>query len=82
MKNPNYASIPVGMFVFRVFGLVRKDHDIGMGSYVDCILIPTAVIGSEVDSYGLVEENSVIVNKKLSAVLIGETSSRSFSDSP
>jgi hypothetical protein len=53
-----------------------------MGSYVDCILIPTAVVGSEIDSYGLVAENSVIVKKKLSAVPIGETILRSFSNSP
>lgn len=82
MKNPNYTSIPVRMSIFRVFSLIGKDHDIGMGSYVGCVLIPTAVIGSEIDLYGLVAENSVIVYKKLSAVLISETILWPFSNLP
>ena len=52
-----------------------------MGTYVDGILIPTAVIGSEIDTHGLVAENSVIVKKKLSTVLIGEDISWSIGNS-
>ena len=51
-----------------------------MGTYVDGILIPTAVIGSEIDTHGLVAENSVIV-KKLLTVLIGEDISWSIGNS-
>jgi hypothetical protein len=47
---------------------------------VDHILIPTTVIGSEVDSQGLVAENLVIVDEKLSAILISETILRIFSN--
>ena len=53
-----------------------------MGTYIDCILIPTAVIGSKIDTHGLVAENSVIVEKKLSTVLIGEAISRSIGNPP
>lgn len=82
MKNANYSSIPVGMSIFWVLSLIRKDHDIRMGTYVDGILIPTAVIGSEIDSEGLMAENSVIVEKNLSTVLIVEAILRTFSNTP
>jgi hypothetical protein len=53
-----------------------------MSTCIDCILISMTIIGSEVDSQGLVAENLVIVDEKLSAILIGETILRIFSNSP
>ena len=52
-----------------------------MGTYVDSILIPTAVIGSKIDMHGLVAENSVIVKKVLSTVPIDEVVYRSIGNS-
>jgi hypothetical protein len=48
-------------------------------TYVDDILIPAAVVGSEIDSERLMGENSVIVKKELSAIPIIETIFRFFS---
>ena len=67
------------MSIFWVLNLISKNHDIRVCTNVDDMLIPAAVVGSEIDSERLVGENLVIVKKELLAIPIIETTFRSCS---
>ena len=53
-----------------------------MSMCIDSMLIPMTIIGSEVDLQGLVAKNLIVVDEKLSVMLISETILRIFSNLP
>lgn len=67
MKNVNDAGIPVGMGPFI---LVRQNHDVSLCKRINCILVPTQVIGGVIDTEQRVVVDVVVLDVNTTTVTV------------